>query len=154
MGQPMVTKGWVNNAGGWTTSYGIMSATKHPEEAWQFLKWLSTEGPKYIPIGADAVLGGKGGLMGLPCYQPLMKEEKFVTMMKDEPFVATAAELVTHARPRPMSPDLWTVTDPYFEGFRRMSEDRVPVEEAIKDATQQCQDLLDQGWAEFDSLGK
>jgi len=153
-GSAMVTPGWVNNVGGWTTSYGIMSATEHPDEAWEFVKWLSVEAPKIIPIGSDALAEGGGGLPGLPCYNPLMQDERFVQMAEEEPFVAIAIKLADRARSAPYSPDLWTVTEPFFEAFRRMSEDRVDVETAVKEAAQQCQELLDEMWADFDSLGQ
>jgi multiple sugar transport system substrate-binding protein len=42
-GQPVVTPGWEHNVGAWMDMYSIMAGSQHPDEAWLFLKFLTTE---------------------------------------------------------------------------------------------------------------
>ncbi|MEN6479792.1 MAG: substrate-binding domain-containing protein [Anaerolineales bacterium] len=88
-GQPVVTPGWKGNVGGWTTSYGIMTGTKSRDQAWEFLKWLSVEALKVVPLGTDALdAGAGGGVPGLPCYLPLHEFDSIAMMSQSEPVVA------------------------------------------------------------------
>jgi len=152
-GQPVVTKGWTGNVGGWNTTYYMMAGTKHPEEAWQFLKFLSLEVPLLVPIGADA-LSSSGGLPGLPCYQPLLKEEKITTMIGANPLVADFLELQSHYKKPPFSPDIWAATDPFNNAFVRMTEGGEDVTTVMHETAGEAQDILDGLWKEFDALGK
>jgi len=152
-GQPVVSKGWPGNVGGWNTDYYIMAATKHPEEAWQFLKFLSIEVPMIVPVGTDA-LAGAGGLPGLPCYLPLLKEAKFQEMMKQNPLVADAVKLMKRIKLPPFTPDIWTSVNAFNDGFTAMTEQGVPVKEALHKTAQDCQDATDQLWSTYEAIRK
>jgi ABC-type glycerol-3-phosphate transport system substrate-binding protein len=152
VGQPVVTEGWPGNIGGWNTSYYIMAATKHPDEAWEFLKWLSTKSPLVVPIGTDALGAGGGGLPGIPCYLPLLEQGRFAEQLKDDPLVADAVELTKHFQKPPFSPDIWTSLDPFYTAWTRMTEEGVDVATAVHEAADQCQVILDELWVNFDSL--
>lgn len=154
-GQPVVSDGWDANVGGWNTNYSIMAATEHPEEAWQFLKWLSTEALKIVPLGTDALdAGAGGGLPGLPCYLPLLEYGKIADMIGREPLVADAVALMKRVKPMPFSPDAWASLDPFSEAFRRITEDREDIAVAIGDAAQECQDITDELWEGWDALAE
>jgi len=153
-GQPVVSPGWDGNVGGWNTNYCILAATKHPDEAWEFLKWLSLEAPKIVPIGTDALdAGAGGGLPGLPCYLPLLEYAKIATMIENEPLVADGVKLMRRVKAPPFTVDIWGSVDPFGEAFRRISEDREDIAVAIGDAAQECQEITDQLWEDFDALG-
>jgi ABC-type glycerol-3-phosphate transport system substrate-binding protein len=152
-GQPVVTKGWPGNVGGWNGAYNIMAASKHQEEAWQFIKFLSTEAPLIVPIGSDALAGG-GGLPGLPCYQPLLKNEKIADMIANDPLIADYIELQKHYQAPPFSPDIWASVSPFDDAYIQMTEGGEDVASAVQRAAGECQAVLDDLWADFDALGK
>jgi ABC-type glycerol-3-phosphate transport system substrate-binding protein len=153
--QPVLVEGWDGGVGGWNTNYSILAASQHQEQAWEFLKWLSLESPKVIPIGTDALTSeGEGGLPGLPCYLPLLKEPKIVQMIADEPLVADGVKLMARVKDMPFTPDAWTSLDPYYEGWRRITEDGEDIAIAIGDATAECQEVTDQLWKDWDALGQ
>ena len=154
-GQPVVSDGWDGNVGGWNTNYSILAATEHPEEAWQFLKWLSTEALKIIPIGTDALdAGAGGGLPGLPCYLPLLEYGKIVDMIEGDPLVADGVKLMQRVKAPPFTVDIWTSVDPFYEAFRRITEDREDIAVAVGDAAQECQDITDELWDSWDALSE
>lgn len=153
-GQPVVSEGWEGNVGGWTGSFSIMSATEHPEEAWTFLKYLSTEMPLLTPISTNATASDVPGLPGLPCYKPLLEEEPFVTMIAEDELVKQAAELQERIVPPPFTPDIWTSTAPFYEIHSLVIDEGMTVEEAVNQATVDCQDATDELWDVFDSLGQ
>ena len=153
-GQPVISPGWDGNVGGWNTNYSILAATEHADEAWEFVKWLSLEAPKVVPVGTDAMdAGGGGGLPGLPCYLPLLEHDTFARMMAEEPLVADAVKLMQRVKAPPFTVDIWGSVDPFGEAFRRISEDRDDIAVAVGDAAQECQEVTDDLWEDYDALG-
>jgi len=154
-GQPVVSDGWDGNVGGWNGDYSILAATEHPEEAWQFLKWLSTEAPKIVPLGTDALDAGAGsGLPGLPCYLPLLEYGEIADMVESEALVADGVKLMRRVKAPPFTVDLWGSVDPFSEAFRRITEDREDIAVAVGDAAQECQDITDELWEGWDALSE
>jgi ABC-type glycerol-3-phosphate transport system substrate-binding protein len=153
-GQPVVTDGWQGNVGGWNDGYSIMAGSEHPDEAWTFLKFLSTEVPLLVPIGTDALSSDEGGLPGLPCYLPLYEEQKVADLVAGDPLVADSVNLMNRIQPPPFTPDIWTSVDMFWGILETVSEEGVDVETAVNDATAECQEVTDQLWETFDSLGQ
>jgi hypothetical protein len=60
-----------------------------------------------VPIGSDALTAG-GGLPGLPCYQPLLQNEKIAAIVAKDPLIADYIELQKHYQAPPFSPDIWS----------------------------------------------
>jgi multiple sugar transport system substrate-binding protein len=153
-GQPVVTEGWSGNVGGWNTSYSIMAASEHPDEAWEFLKFLSTEAPLNIPLGSDMLISDEPGLPGLPCYLPLHEQGRIAELISEDPLVADSVALMDHIIPPPFTPDAWASFDSFWDIFWVVDEEGVTVEEAVNDATTTCQEATDELWEVFDSLGQ
>jgi ABC-type glycerol-3-phosphate transport system substrate-binding protein len=153
-GQPVVTDGWQGNVGGWNDGYSIMAATEHPNEAWTFLKFLSTEVPLLVPIGTDAITSDEGGLPGLPCYLPLYEEKKVADLVAGDPLVADSVKLMNRIQPPPFSPDIWTSVDMFWGIFETVEEEGIDVKTAVNQATEECQEATDQLWEVFDGLGQ
>ena len=154
-GQPVISDGWDGNVGGWNTSYSILAATEHPDEAWEFLKWLSIEALKVVPLGTDALdAGAGGGLPGLPCYLPLLEYDKIANMIESEPLVADGVKLMQRVKAPPFTVDIWGSVDPFYEAFRRITEDRDDIAAAVGDAAQECQDITDELWDGWDALSE
>jgi ABC-type glycerol-3-phosphate transport system substrate-binding protein len=130
-----------------------MAATEHPEEAWQFIKWLSTKAPLHVPVGTDALAtGGSGGLPGIPCYLPLLEEGAFAEQLANDPLVKDAVALTKHFQDPPFSPDIWASVDPFNNAFTQMTEGGEDVAAAVNEAANQCQAIVDDLWESFDSL--
>jgi multiple sugar transport system substrate-binding protein len=153
-GQPVVTEGWSGNVGGWNTSYSIMAASEHPDEAWEFLKFLSTEAPLNIPLGSDILISDKPGLPGLPCYLPLHGQGRIAELIAEDPLVADSVALMDHINPPPFTPDAWGSFDSFWDVFMLVDEEGMALEEAVNEATAVCQEATDELWEVFDSLGQ
>jgi multiple sugar transport system substrate-binding protein len=143
VGQPVVTPGWEHNVGSWADGYAMMAATQHPEEAWEFLKFLSTE---------VALLRANGECAS--CGNPPAHRATADGWAGDDQLKQDSIVLLDRVAPSPFSPDIWTSVDPFYEAWRRMTEDQVPVAEAVNDATLECQEVTDDLWATWDSLGQ
>ena len=142
-GQPVVTPGWRGNVGAWSTGYGMMSATEYPDEAWEFLKFLTVTGSK---------LFAEGDCVG--CGNPSTYKPAGEGWAGDDPLKQDAVALMARMVPPPFSPDIWTSNDPFYEAWRRMTEDGTPVEEAVHDAAVECQEITDDLWTEWDLLSE
>ena len=140
-GQPVVTKGWRGNVGAWATAYAIMSASKHQEEAWLFLKFLTTEVARTLAMGDCDTCGNPA------TYIPANEG-----WAGDDPLKLDALKLQERVVPPPFSPDIWSAVDPFYEAWRRMTEDNVDVKTAVTDAAAECQEVLDQQWADWEKL--
>jgi ABC-type glycerol-3-phosphate transport system substrate-binding protein len=142
-GQPVITPDWPHNVGSWGDGYALMAASKHPDEAWEFLKFLMTDVALQRANGECASCGNP------PAYRPSAEGWAGDDALKQESIV-----LLDRVAPPPFSPDIWTSVDAFTEAWRRMTEDKTPVEQAVKDAAAECQDVTDDLWAEWDSLGQ
>lgn len=155
VGQPIVTEGWRGNVGGWNTTYYLMAASQHPDEAWEFLKWLSTKSPLVVPIGTDALDAGEGGLPGIPCYLPLLELDPFAEQVEQDPLVRDAVELMTnHYQRAPFTPDAWTSLDPFYEAWTRITLEGADIQSALSEAAEVCQEITDELWEDYDLLGQ
>lgn len=143
-GQPVVSPGWEGNTGGWTTDYSILTRSAHPEEAWMFLKFLATD----IADALSTQAAGEGG-GSAACYLPLAED-----WAGDNPLRQDTITLLERLQPPPQTPDIWTSVNPFDEAWRRMTEDNEDVTLAVTEAAQECQEITDDLWAEWDSLGQ
>lgn len=80
---------WTNGGGG---GYALMKGSKHPEEGWEALSWITGEGQKDV---ADVI--------GIPAYRPATQTEKFRVSKpaNDKVFVPLAEK---HTRLQPQHP--------------------------------------------------
>lgn len=145
-GQPVVSPGWDGNVGGWTVSYGIMAASQHPEEAWEFLKFMSTEASLLLATQAS------GEIAGIPCYLPL--SDGYLEANAGDELLENSLTLLNRIKAAPFTVDIWTSTDPFNEAWRRMTEDGEEVGIAVQDAAAECQIITDDLWAEWDTLAQ
>jgi multiple sugar transport system substrate-binding protein len=153
-GQPVVTEGWSGNVGGWVNNYSIMAGSEHPDEAWEFLKFLSTEAPLDIPLGADMIVSDQAGLPGLPCYLPLHEQGRIAELIAEDPLVADSVALLEHVVPPPFTPDTWTSFDSFWGVFSMVEDEGMTIDQAVNEATVVCQDATDELWEVFDSIGQ
>jgi hypothetical protein len=57
-------------------------------------------------------------------------------------------------QPPPFSPDIWTSLDIFWEVLWWVAEEGMSVEDAVNEATVECQDATDQLWETFDTFGQ
>lgn len=142
-GQPVVTPGWQGNVGAWMDAYGIMKGSKHPDEAWEFLKFLSTEVALMKANGDCDVCGNAPSLVG--------QAQKWAG---DDPMRKDYFTLLNRVVPPPFSPDVWTAVDPFYEAFRLMTEEKADVRASVLAASEECQAKLDELWQTYEELGQ
>jgi ABC-type glycerol-3-phosphate transport system substrate-binding protein len=142
-GQPVITPGWEGNVGSWMSSYAIMSGTEYPEQAWEFLKFLTTEVAEMRAYGDCASCGDP------PSYKPIAVE-----WAGDDSLRLDTLKLLDRVVSPPFNPDIWTSVDPFYEAWRRMTEDGVDVATAVQEASLECQQITDDLWEEWEFLGE
>jgi multiple sugar transport system substrate-binding protein len=142
-GQPVVTPGWQGNVGAWMDAYGIMKGSKHPDEAWLFLKFLTTEVGLMRANGACDSCGNAPSLIA--------QAEEWAG---DDPMRQDYFTLLNRVVPPPFSPDVWTAVDPFYEAFRLMTEEQADVKASVESAADECQDKLDELWQTYNELGQ
>jgi len=145
-GQPVVGD-TTNNVGGWNTSYSIMAGSEHPEEAFEFLHWLATEGALLL---AGNIVGGEAA--GLPCYLPVA--EQYLQAAGGDELVDQSLDLLARVGPVPFTPDIWTSVNPFEEAWRVMTEEDGDVKAALEAAAIECQEITDDLWTEWDALAE
>jgi multiple sugar transport system substrate-binding protein len=142
-GQPVVTPGWNHNVGAWMDAYAIMAGSKHPDEAWLFLKFLTTEVALMKANGDCEVCGNAPSLVAQAdewAEGDPLREDMFTLLNRVEPPV--------------FSPDIWTAVDPFYEAFRLMTDENVEPVVAVREAAEECQLKLNELWETYDSLGQ
>ena len=141
-GQPVVTPGWEGNVGAWMDLYSIMSGSKHPDEAWLFLKFLTEEVALMKANGSCEVCGNA------PSIVTQAKE-----WAGDDPMRQDTFKLLQRVVPPPFSPDIWTAVDPFYEAFRLMTEEKADPAASVKAAADECQTKLDELWETYEISG-
>jgi multiple sugar transport system substrate-binding protein len=121
----------------WTDSVGVMASSDHPDEAKQFIAYLTTAGQK-IRYEASGDL-------------PLnLQTAKDVDWAQGIPGREEGLEVLSHARPLVFVPDRWDVVGPYYDAWDLvLGGDKTP-QEAMDDAVPAIQDNLDSAWQDWD----
>ena len=147
VGQPVVTPGWTSNVGAWDVGYGIMAQSEHPEEAWTFVKWMMTDGAVMIGTSGAEITNDEIN-SSPPTYRPLATQ-----WAGDDPFRLEVLQLQENVSPPPFNPDIWTSVDPFYKAWQQMTQEGVPVADALAAAADECQGITDDLWDTWDSLG-
>lgn len=124
----------------WTDSVGVMADSDHPEEAMDFIAFLTTEGQQIryevsgdIPIDlavADEI-DWAGGVPG--------RED--------------GLEILSHARPMVFVPNRWDVAAPYYDAWGFVLGGEKTSQEALDEAAPAMQENLDSEWEAWEEGG-
>jgi multiple sugar transport system substrate-binding protein len=124
----------------WTDSVGVMADTDHPEQAKQFIGFLTTQGQQIhfettgdVPLDlaiADE-LNWAGGVPG--------RED--------------GLEILSHARPLVFVPNRWDVIAPYYDAWGFVLGGEKTPQEALDDAAPAIQENLDAAWEAWEEQG-
>ena len=124
----------------WTDSVGVMADSEHPEEAMDFIAFLTTEGLQIryevsgdIPIDlavADEI-DWAGGVPG--------RED--------------GLEVLSHARPMVFVPNRWDVATPYYDAWGFVLGGEKTAQQALDDAAPAQPENLDSEWETWEEAG-
>jgi multiple sugar transport system substrate-binding protein len=121
----------------WTDSVGVMASTDHPQEAKDFIGFLTTRGQE-IRYQASGDL-------------PLnLQTAKDVDWAQGVPGRQDGLEVLSHARPLVFVPDRWDVVAPYYDAWDLVIGGDKTAQQAMDDATPAIQENLDNAWRDWD----
>lgn len=126
-------EGWEPYFFVWTDSVGVMARSDNPEEAMEFIAFLTTEGQRirYETSG------------DMPLDLKIAEEVNWtqgITGRED------SLEVLSHARPAIFIPNRWDVIGPYYDAWGFVVSGEKTAQEALDDAAPAIQENLDRAW--------
>jgi ABC-type glycerol-3-phosphate transport system substrate-binding protein len=121
----------------WTDSVGVMVSTEHPEEAKDFVAFLTTEGQK-IRYQASG---------DMPLNLEIADE---VNWSQGVPGREDGLEVLSHARTAVFVPNRWDVIGPYYDAWDFVSGGEKTAQEALDAANPAIQENLDKAWEDWE----
>jgi multiple sugar transport system substrate-binding protein len=124
----------------WTDSVGIMASSEHPDEAKDFIAYLTTTGERTrYQISGD-----------IPLDLSIADE---VDWANGIPGREDGLEILSHARPLVFVPNRWDVVGPYYDAWGFVLGGEKTAQEALDDAAPAIQENLDKAWQVWDEQG-
>lgn len=124
----------------WTDSVAVMADSEHPDEAAEFIAYLTTQGQRIryettgdIPLDL-AIADEVGWAAGIPGRED-------------------GLEVLAHARPMNFVPNRWEVIAPYYDAWGLVLSGERTAQEALDEAAPKIQDNLDQEWESWEEQG-
>ncbi|AEE95240.1 ABC transporter substrate-binding protein [Mahella australiensis] len=147
-------------SGGW--SWAMPKGAKHPKEAFEVMKWLTTEGIKVQQQGAADYNKKQGRDIFIPfpaAYTPANEEliKTYIDPLSNETFKKAAQvgmDAMSVSRARPVSPVgevLWTE---HARAIDKAIYHEMTPKEALDAGNKAVQAELDKFWAEYDASHK
>jgi multiple sugar transport system substrate-binding protein len=121
----------------WTDSAGVMASSDNPQEAEDFVAYLTTAGEK--------IRYQKSGDM--PLNLQIAQE---VDWAKGIPGREDGLEVLSHARPSVFVPNRWDVIGPYYDAWGLVVGGEKTAQEALDDANPAIQENLDKAWQDWE----
>jgi ABC-type glycerol-3-phosphate transport system substrate-binding protein len=124
----------------WTDSVGIMANSDHPDEAKEFLAYLTTTGQtiRYKTSG-DIPLD--------------LSIAKHVNWAQGVPGRQQGLDVLAHARTTNFVPNRWDVIGPYYDAWGYVLAGEKSAQDALDDAQSAIQDNLDKAWDDWEGQG-
>jgi ABC-type glycerol-3-phosphate transport system substrate-binding protein len=117
----------------WTDSTGVFAGSAHPNEAKQFIAYLTTEGQKLrVTTTGD-----------LPLSSAVAHQDNWAG---DIPGRQEALEVIPHARAAVFIPNRWDTYGPIFDSFGLIVSGEKTAQEALDAAAPAIQQNLDKAW--------
>jgi ABC-type glycerol-3-phosphate transport system substrate-binding protein len=124
----------------WTDSVGVMAESDNPEEAMDFIAYLTTEGQRIryeasgdIPLDL-AIADEVGWTEGIQGRQD-------------------GLDVLSHARSAVFVPSRWDVIGPYYDAWGFVLGGEKTAQEALDDAQPAIQENLDKAWEVWEEQG-
>jgi ABC-type glycerol-3-phosphate transport system substrate-binding protein len=121
----------------WTDSVGVMASTDHPEEAKEFIAFLTTEGQR-IRYQASG---------DIPLNLQIAED---VDWSQGIPGRQDGLEVLSHARTAVFVPNRWDVIGPYYTAWDYVVGGEKTAQEALDDANAAIQENLDKAWEDWE----
>jgi multiple sugar transport system substrate-binding protein len=121
----------------WTDSVGVMASTDHPEEAQDFIAFLTTRGQE---LRAET-----SGDMPLDLQ---VAEE--INWANDVPGREDGIEVLSNARTAIFIPNRWDVIGPYYDAWGFVIGGEKTAQEALDEANPAIQENLDKAWEDWE----
>jgi multiple sugar transport system substrate-binding protein len=121
----------------WTDSVAVMASSDNPEEAMDFIAYLTTEGQR---IRAD--ISGD-----MPLDLEIARE---VNWAQGVPGRQDGMEVLSHARTAVFVPNRWDVIGPYYDAWDFVLGGDKTAQEALDDANAAIQENLDEAWEDWE----
>lgn len=124
----------------WTDSVGVMADSEHPDEAMEFIAFVTTEGQRIryetsgdIPLDLAVAeeIDWAGGVAG--------RED--------------GLEVLEHSRPMVFVPNRWDVAGPYYDAWGFVLAGEKTSQQALDDAAPAIQENLDKAWRDWEESG-
>jgi multiple sugar transport system substrate-binding protein len=124
----------------WTDSVGVMADTDHPDEALDFIAYLTTEG-QYIrqEINDD-----------IPLDLAVAEEVDWAGGIQGR---EDGLEVLGHARTAIFVPNRWDVIGPYYDAWGFVVAGDKTAQEALDEAAPAIQENLDKAWEVWNEAG-
>jgi multiple sugar transport system substrate-binding protein len=121
----------------WSDSVGVMESSDHPEEAKEFVGFLTTAGQqiRYETTG-DIPLD--------------LAEAEAVDWAAGIPGREDGLEILSHARPLVFVPERWDVVGPYYDAWGFVVAGEKTPQEALDEAAPAIQENLDAAWVAWE----
>ena len=124
----------------WTDSVGVMASSDNPEQAKDFIAYLTTQGQQIrYETSGDIPLD--------------LAEAEAVNWAQGIPGREEGLEVLSHARPLVFVPNRWDVAGPYYDAWGFVLGGEKTAQEALDDAAPAMQDNLDKEWENWNSQG-
>lgn len=121
----------------WSDSVGVMASSDHPEEAKEFVGFLTTAGQqiRYETTG-DIPLD--------------LAEAEAVDWAAGIPGREDGLEILSHARPLVFVPERWDVVGPYYDAWGFVVAGEKTPQEALDEVAPAIQENLDEAWVAWE----
>ncbi|MGZ8565540.1 MAG: ABC transporter substrate-binding protein [Actinomycetota bacterium] len=124
----------------WTDSVGVMADSDYPDEATEFIAYLTTEGQRTrYEVSGD-----------IPLDTTIAEEVDWAAGI---PGREEGLEVLTHARPMLFVPNRWDVIAPYYDVWGFVVGGEKTAQEALDDAAPAVQENLDAAWEAWEEQG-
>ncbi|HEU4354020.1 MAG TPA: sugar ABC transporter substrate-binding protein [Actinomycetota bacterium] len=121
----------------WTDSVGVMANSDNPNEALDFIAFLTTKGQQIrYEVSGD-----------IPLDLAVADE---VNWAGDIPGRQDGLEILSHARPLVFVPNRWDVAGPYYDAWGFVLGGEKTAQEALDDAAPAIQENLDKAWKDWE----
>jgi len=120
----------------WTDSVGVMASTDHPQEAENFIAYLTTKGQDL----RSQVTGD------MPLNLQTAKDDNWTQGI---PGREDGVEVLSHARTAVFVPNRWDVIGPYYDAWGYVSSGEKTAQQALDDANPAIQENLDKAWKDW-----
>ena len=131
----------VTGTGGWSTGWSMFKSTQYPDEAWNWLHFMGTD-------GAAATTEARG-------TPPMLKTlEAGAQWASNNKFGEDVLEILENLPNIPFTPNFRPIVDPIPAAWTRITEESQPVDEAIHEAALETQENLDRAWEEWELLAE